>query len=294
MHDGVKWDNDLQREAEFRNNQHQLRIDGEPLITAFAATNRPTSVHRLGLQGMLVCEQCGYALYRCSTRTRKHTLHYYRCLGSDGYRRLRGAVCTNRPIRQDYLDPFVWNEVIRLLEDPALIQGEIDRRRAVARNTAPFRKRQDELRREQVRIEKNSERLVTAYQEGLVTLPQLRQRMPALQKQAQAIASELQSLEMAAVDEARYLRLAESLAGFRNKLRCRADTLDIAVRQQILRLVVKEILVGTDTITLRHSIPIPQSAPESNGPSNPAAGVTGLNSAECYLLRSGRHFAAAQ
>jgi hypothetical protein len=57
---------------------------------------------------------------------------------------------------------------------------------------------------------------------------------------------------------------------------------------------VKEILVGTDTITLRHSIPIPQSAPESNGPSNPAAGVTGLNSAECYLLRSGRHFAAAQ
>ena len=246
------------------------------------------------LQGMLVCEQCGYALYRCSTRTRKHTLHYYRCLGSDGYRRLRGAVCTNRPIRQDYLDPFVWNEVIRLLEDPALIQGEIDRRRAVARNTAPFRKRQDELRREQVRIEKNSERLVTAYQEGLVTLPQLRQRMPALQKQAQAIASELQSLEMAAVDEARYLQLAESLAGFRNKLRCRADTLDIAVRQQILRLVVKEILVGTDTITLRHSIPIPQSAPESNGPSNPAAGVTGLNSAECYLLRSGRHFAAAQ
>lgn len=52
MHDGVKWDNDLQREAEFRNNQHQLRIDGEPLITAFAATNRPTSVHRLGVNSI--------------------------------------------------------------------------------------------------------------------------------------------------------------------------------------------------------------------------------------------------
>jgi ribosomal protein S21 len=41
------------------------------------------------------------------------------------------------------------------------------------------------------------------------------------------------------------------------------DTLDIAVRQQILRLVVKEVLVGADTITLRHSIPIPQSGPGS-------------------------------
>src|SRR5437870_9666681 len=30
------------------------------------------------LQGMLVCQQCGYALYRCSTRTSKHQLHYDR------------------------------------------------------------------------------------------------------------------------------------------------------------------------------------------------------------------------
>src|SRR5260370_40508343 len=88
-----------------------------------------------------------------------------------------------------------------------LVQAEIDRRRAEARNADPLRKRQEELRREQVRIEKNSERLVAAYQEGLVTLAQLRQRMPALQKQAQAVGSELQSLEMAAVDQAKYLQL---------------------------------------------------------------------------------------
>ncbi len=239
------------------------------------------------LQGMLVCEQCGYALYRSSTRTSKHMLHYYRCLGSDGYRRLRGPVCTNRPIRQDYLDQFVWSEIIRLLEDPELVQAEIDRRRAAARNADPLRKRQEELRREQVRIEKNSERLVTAYQEGLVTLAQLRQRMPALQKQAQAVGSELQSLEMAAVDQAKYLQLAESLGGFRTKLRVRAETLDVAVRQQILRLVVKEVLVGTDTITLRHSIPIPSG---SNGSPGPPSDVTGSRPNPGYLLRSGSRY----
>src|SRR5262249_41681129 len=151
------------------------------------------------------------------------------------------------------------------LDDPGLIQTEIDRRREAARNADPLRKRQEELRREQVRIEKNSERLVTAYQEGLVTLLQLRQRMPALQKQAQAIGSELESLEMAAVDQVKYLQLAESLDGFRNNLRSRADTLDIAARQQILRLLVKEVLVGVDRITLRHSIPVPQSGPGSGG-----------------------------
>jgi len=239
------------------------------------------------LQGMLVCQQCGYALYRCSTRTSKHLLHYYRCLGSDGYRRLRGPVCTNRPVRQDYLDQFVWNEIIRLLEDPALVQAEIDRRQEVARNADPLRRREEELHREQARLEKSTERLVTAYQEGLVTLPQLRQRMPDLRKQARAIESELQSLEMAAVDQAHYLQLAENLSGFCGKLRLRADTLDVRERQQILRLLVKEVLVDTDTITLRHSIPVPQSGTAGTPRSN-SGGPSGASPAPGYLLRKGR------
>ena len=60
----------------------------------------------------------------------------------------------------------------------------------------------------------------------------------AVTEETQAVESELQSLRMAAVDEAKYLQLAESLAGFRSKLWVRAEALDIAVRQQILRLLV--------------------------------------------------------
>jgi site-specific DNA recombinase len=56
------------------------------------------------LQGMLVCRQCGYGLYRVSARTSKQPLYYYRCLGSDRYRHLKGPVCTHPPIRQDALD----------------------------------------------------------------------------------------------------------------------------------------------------------------------------------------------
>src|SRR5580692_5418136 len=245
------------------------------------------------LQGILVCEQCGYGLYRTSTHTTAHKLNYYRCIGSDGYRRLNGPVCRNRPIRQDYLDQFVWSEVIRLLEDPGLVQTEIDRRRETARSADPLRKREEDLRREQARVETSGERLVTAYQEGLVTLAQLRLRMPALQKQTQAVESELQSLQMAAVDQAKYLKLAESLAGFRSKLRVRAEALDIAVRQQILRLLVKEVLVGSDTITLRHSIPIPQSGPGSSGSPVPDSGVTKSTPNPGYLLRSGSLIAIA-
>jgi site-specific DNA recombinase len=195
-------------------------------------------------------------------------------------------------VRQDALDEIVWHEIMRLLEDPTLIQAEIERRREVARNADPLRKRDAELRREQARLEKNIERLVTAYQEELVTLPQLRQRMPQLRKQARAIESELQSLEMAAVDDAKYLQLAESLATFRTKLRLRAETLEVRERQQVLRLVIKEVLVGHDTIRLRHSIPVPQSGPcgpGSNGSTAPTSGPFVAVPNPDYLLRQGSH-----
>jgi site-specific DNA recombinase len=231
------------------------------------------------------------AYTRISTRTSKRRLHYYRCLGSDGYRRLKGPVCTNRPIRQDALDELVWKEIIRLLDDPMLVQGEIDRRQQAARNADPLRKREETLRREQARLEKCSDRLISAYQEGLVTLPELRHRMPEVRKQAQAVESELQSLEMATVDQAKYLQLADSLATFRTRLRSRAETLDIRERQQILRLLVKEILVDAETITIRHSFTIP-SGPESNGMPNPSSGSSGGPIPSGYLLRSGSNNSA--
>jgi site-specific DNA recombinase len=245
------------------------------------------------LQGMLVCQQCGYALYRTSTRTSKQKLNYYRCIGSDGYRRLKGPVCTNRPVRQDSLDQFVWDEMIGLLDDPALIQTEIDRRREAASQANPLHKHEEELRRERARLEKSIERLINAYQEGLVTLPQLRQRMPELRRQTQAVEAELHSLEMATIDEAKYLQLAETLATFRGKLRARAETLDVRERQQIVRLLVKEILVGSDTITISHSLPVRPSGPGPSGTLPPSSGTVGMPSEPGYLLRSGSHLAPA-
>ena len=69
---------------------------------------------------------------RTSTRSTARLIHYYRCLGSDAWRHLGGPVCDNRPVRQDVLDPVVWTEIVRLLEDPRLIESELNRRLAAA------------------------------------------------------------------------------------------------------------------------------------------------------------------
>jgi site-specific DNA recombinase len=68
------------------------------------------------LQGLVHCRQCGYALYRTSTRSSARKIYYYRCLGSDAYRHAGLALCHQKPIRQDLLDQLVWTEILRLLE----------------------------------------------------------------------------------------------------------------------------------------------------------------------------------
>ncbi|HEY6253735.1 MAG TPA: recombinase family protein [Candidatus Angelobacter sp.] len=222
------------------------------------------------VQGLVICAKCGYAFSRTSTQTSARKLHYYKCIGSDGWRKLGGPVCDNgRFIRQELLDQIVWSEVIRLLEEPALIQQELDRRLEAARSSDPTKKREQSLQRESTHVGKGIERLLNAYQEGLLSIEQLRERMPVLRQRQQTLRAELQAITDQINERATFLRLAETLTAFLARLRGAAQTLSVIERQRIVRLLVKEVLVSEDTITIRHSIPIPSSSSPNGGSESP-------------------------
>ncbi len=249
------------------------------------------------VQGLVSCQKCGYAFSRTSTRTSARKIHYYKCIGSDSWRKLGGPVCDNkRCVRQDLLDQIIWAEVIRLLEDPTLIQEELNRRLAAARSSDPTKQREQSLQRDLTRVGKGLERLLTAYQEELLSLEQLRERMPALRQREQALRAELQAIADQANERTTFLRLAETLTAFLARLRSSADTLDTLERQRIVRLVVKEVLIGDDSIVIRHSIPIASTPPASGTPPSgapPAPSRPHDNAfGQSYLLRSGRDHTA--
>jgi site-specific DNA recombinase len=189
------------------------------------------------VQGLVSCAKCGYAFSRTSTQTSARKIHYYKCIGSDSWRKLGGPVCDNRRfVRQELLDQIVWAEVIRLLQEPALIQQELDRRLAAARSSDPTRKHEQSLQRELIHVGKGIERLVNAYQEGLLSIEQLRGRMPALRQREQTLRAELQAIADQTNDRAAFLRLAETLTAFLARLRSAAETLSVTERQRIVRL----------------------------------------------------------
>ena len=147
--------------------------------------------------------------------------------------------------------------MLALLDDPTLIQAEIDRRLQTLRAEHPATVRRDALQRDLARAQNAIRRLLDGYQEQLITLGELRARTPELRKREATLQAQFDALDAELHDAEAYLKLAETLDGFRARLCTTAETMTVEQRQQIIRLVVREVLIGEDDVMIRHSIPVP-------------------------------------
>jgi site-specific DNA recombinase len=240
------------------------------------------------LQGLAACSACGYGYYRTSTRTTNKKIYYYRCLGSDDYRYEGGRVCGNQPVRADYLDTVVWDHITALLTDPALIRGEISKRLEAARTSDPVTSQRKRLQAALAKATASITAMIEAFSEQLVTIDELRARMPHLRARETNLRGALDALDAQAADRDACLKLAGDLEGFLTQLRGNAATATVEDRQRVLRLLVKDILIGPEKITIRHRIPTRTGrsgarqrdpGPDTEGDHQPG-----------YLLRWGRDF----
>jgi site-specific DNA recombinase len=217
--------------------------------------SRNTKVPSL-LQGLAACAACGYGYYRTSARTARRKIYYYRCLGSDDYRYEGGRVCGNKPVRADYLDQVVWDHITGLLADPALIRAEISKRLEQARASDPVTRQRNQLELALAKAATAITAMIEAYSEQLITIDELRAKMPHLRARQASLRGQLDALDAQAADRDAYLTLANDLEGFLAQLRGNAATTTTAERQRVLRLLVKNVLIGPEKITIRHRIPV--------------------------------------
>jgi site-specific DNA recombinase len=254
----------------------------------FAARN--TKIPSL-LQGLAACSACGYGYYRTSTRTTNKKIYYYRCLGSDDYRYEGGRVCRNQPVRADYLDTVVWDHITSLLASPDLIRAEIAKRLDQARTSDPVTRQRKQLELALAKAATSITAMIQAYSEQLITIDELRARMPHLRAREANLRSQIDALDAQSADQDAYLKLADHLEGFLAQLRANAGAATVEERQRVLRLLVKDILVGPEKITIRHRIPA-RAGPASSGRHDTDTDTEG-DHGPSYPLRWGRGFARA-
>ncbi len=153
------------------------------------------------LQGLTACSTCGYAYYRGhTTTTAGNKIYYYRCLGSDNYRYEHGRICDNKPVRADHLDTLVWDHITGLLADPTLVRAEIDRRLDQLRTADPTTATQQRLEQALATASASITRLIKAYQEELISIDELRERMPELRDRETSLRGQLDAVANQLVD----------------------------------------------------------------------------------------------
>ena len=249
--------------------------------------SRNTKVPSL-LQGIAACASCGYGYYRTTTTTTAgNKIYYYRCLGSDDYRYQGGRVCGNKPVRADYADKVVWDHLTALLADPALIRAEIDKRLERARTSDPVTRKRGQLEQALAKTAASIASMITAFSEQLLTIDELRARMPDLRARETGLKDQIAALDAQATDRDAYLKLAGDLEGFLARLRASSATATTEDRQRVLRALAQDVLIGPEKITIRHRIPVREHT--SGGGHHDTTDTEG-DMRESSLLRWGRVF----
>jgi site-specific DNA recombinase len=205
------------------------------------------------LQGLVHCQQCGYAFYgkpvsRTAAKGKTRAYAYYRCLGTDAYRFGGERVCTNPQVRTDLLDLAVWREVSGLLAHPERVAEEYQRRlQAPASGT---RQVQATIETQLGKVRQGLARLIDSYAEGLLEkhefeprITRLRQRIAALEDQRQ------QLLDEAAFQTELHLIIGR-LEDFATKLHAGLDEADWLRKREMIRALVKRVEVTQDQVNV--------------------------------------------
>ena len=161
-----------------------------------------------------------------------------------------------RPVRVEQLDNLVWEQIWQLLNEPELIQREIQRRLEAFQKSHPAQQRKENVARELARVEQQTDKLIDAYQEGLLELAELRQRVPELKRRQLALEKQLEGLTSQTLEHSRLVDMNPAMEQFLQQLKASAQNLTIEDKQKIVRLLVKDVVIGSDTITINHSIPL--------------------------------------
>ena len=103
------------------------------------------------------------------------------------------------------------------------------------------------------------------------------------------ILCELEALKTAELERGCRLSLATTMERFLQRMRNGARSMSLAERQRVVRLLVREVQVAKEEVTVCHSIPIEPSSPSRSGPSHKepgesASGQAGLLDPSCRQI----------
>jgi site-specific DNA recombinase len=205
--------------------------------------------HEYLLRSLLICGQCGRRMvgmwssnggrYVCSAR----------------YPRYEAWSCDGRSIAATKVEPLVWEQIKGLLSNPQLLKARYEEGRGDPAIDSREEQEKERIERKLKALDREIERLIDAYQGGVIELDELRQRRELIQQQSHALRERVSEILRLRSGREQELRLLQGVEAFCASVRQSLKEPSFAIKQKVLQLVVDRVIVEGTKLTIRHVVP---------------------------------------
>jgi site-specific DNA recombinase len=236
----------------------------------FAARNN--TAHPYLLRGLVSCGECGLA---CLGRQLGPGYRYYCCRGKlAAVHSCRDTKCPARYAPAEGLEAAVWDDLCRMLSEPAAIRWALERAHGGHWLPQELQARREVLRRGQAGVRQQLERLTAAYLDGVLGLEEYRRRRRELEEREQVLERQERQLAAQVDQRAEIARLAEGAEVFCRRVRHGLAEASWGQKRQLIEDLVVRVIVrdGKVEIDADHppaGVPIPRRSTSRSATSSP-------------------------
>jgi site-specific DNA recombinase len=135
------------------------------------------------------------------------------------------------------------------------------------------------------RVAREEQRLVDAYQAEVITLEELAARRRQLTDRHQALSRQQAEQIKLRQETVTAQKTFADLSAFCARVRTRLDEATFAEKQSILQMLIERVIVGAETLEIRHVIPLRGSIADEGASSAPEGRLRsdGVHHAELHL-----------
>jgi site-specific DNA recombinase len=216
-------------------------------------SRRNNTTYEYLLRGLVSCGQCRLT---CGGRTLRPGYHYYFCRGrTDALRLAQGERCTARYAPARALDEFVWQDLCRVLTEPALITHELERAQMGEWLPQALQARRQTLRDVLAQLERQQARLLDLYLAEVIEREEFERRRKEVTQTQRGLTQQLRQLDAQAQQHVNVAVLAQGIETFCQRLQPTLDNLTFAQRRQLVELLIDRVIVNDAQVEIRSVVP---------------------------------------
>jgi site-specific DNA recombinase len=273
----------------FEKAQLQLHRNAEVARRLYQPTSR-----RYLLRTLVKCGECGLGMtgIHQHSKCKKYDYLYYVCRGQSPLTCGRIAKCASHRVRADRLDAVVWKSLSELLQTPTLLpQLHVSWTQTKQHMVTALTAQQEQLRQRKQRVERQSERLLDAYQAEIITLSELQLRRGKLQEEIHRLGQDIEQFARSRSEALHWQQIIEHADCFRHLLGENLERLSFTDRQTVMQCLIKKVVVTGEHVDIYYIFPFDQAPQVYNSSTQPPEGTPGhfywLRLADLNLLAVG-------